>query len=678
MTSMKLLAAVTALSLFPAQPRAADESAAQSAAATSPAAAVSSPAAAAEPAAKPAEAIALPALPEGGDRFTKDGVVIDFWVEHGAKERPLREGEFASVKFRLLDATSGLPLRSATPGAWMDIGSAGPDGIARECKEKVSTYMRGLVGIRPLIDLNSYYLLVLNQDASISVIDPIVGMTGKTNLYATILLERPGADWIRGKDDKKLYVSMPRAHRVAIVDGEAFKVAKSVDAGKNPVRVALQRDGRYLWVGNDAPAAADSGVTVIDTETQKAVASVRTGRGHHEIAFSADDRLAFVTNRDEGTVTVIDAATHKKVKDVKTGPLPISIATSSLSGAVYVADGKSGKISVLDPATGEVRKSMAAKPGLGPIQFTQDGRYGFVVNPAEHAAFVIDASDDRIVHTIAAGGQPYQIAVTRAFAYLRLLDSERVTMVNLAHLGRGEKPIVQSFPAGARAPKLVPDLSIASSMTQSAADAGLFIASPGDNSTYFYMEGMNAPMGSFAGYGHAVRAVSIVDRSLKEESPGVYAASVRIPEAGKYDVAVIMSAPRVVHCFGMEAQPDEKARAALGSTAIEYVDAPPRVAPGDRTLRFRIVDPSSHEAKRGLADVRVVHFLAPGRARAEVAAKEVGDGLYEAKLSLATPGAYYVHVGIPSLGVKPGDLPYHTVVVAAGPLGNAARAAASK
>ena len=33
---------------------------------------------------------------------------------------------------------------------------------------------------------------------------------------------------------------------------------------------------------------------------------IPTGKGHHEIAFSGDDRHAFVSNRDDGTVSVIE------------------------------------------------------------------------------------------------------------------------------------------------------------------------------------------------------------------------------------------------------------------------------------------------------------------------------------------------------------------------------------
>ena len=45
---------------------------------------------------------------------------------------------------------------------------------------------------------------------------------------------------------------------------------------------------------------------MIDTSTLKVAAQLKTGAGHHEIAFTEDDRFAFVTNKQDGTLSVID------------------------------------------------------------------------------------------------------------------------------------------------------------------------------------------------------------------------------------------------------------------------------------------------------------------------------------------------------------------------------------
>jgi DNA-binding beta-propeller fold protein YncE len=114
-----------------------------------------------------------------------------------------------------------------------------------------------------------------------------MGVSGITQLYAMIMLDEPGEDWARSADDKRLFVTMPAAGKVAVVDLESFEVIDSVEAGARPVRVVVQPDGRYLWVGNDSDKQGESGVTVIDLRTLAVAARIATGPGHHEIAFSS-------------------------------------------------------------------------------------------------------------------------------------------------------------------------------------------------------------------------------------------------------------------------------------------------------------------------------------------------------------------------------------------------------
>ena len=58
--------------------------------------------------------------------------------------------------------------------------------------------------------------------------------------------------------------------------------------------------------------------------------------------------------------------------------------------------------------------------------------------------------------------------------------------------------------------------------------------------------------------------------------------------------------------------------------------------------------------------------LAPGGRRTQVAAGHTGDGIYEAKLSLAKPGAYYVYVASASAKINFGDLNFMTLMATAG------------
>lgn len=592
-------------------------------------------------------------------RLVRDGIAIAFEAQPVGVDG-LVEGALADIRFRLTDATTGQPFTGQTPGAWLDLAQvAGSDRQPMSCKAKISLFLKGTPGMRPMLDLNSYYLLVLNKDPSLSVIDPQTSVGGITSTLTSILLERAPMDWVASADAKRLFVSMPDAGKVAVIDVESFAVIGNVAAGRDPVRVALQPDGRYLWVGNNVRSEADSGVTVIDTQSLKPVLSAATGKGHHEIAFSADSRYAFVSSRDAGTVTVFDVATLTKLEEIHSGPHPLALAFSPLANAVYVVDGQLGTISVIDARSLKTRKTIQAKRGSGPLRFTPDGRYGFVLNTLEDSTTVIDAGSDEIVHTLEVSAEPWQITFTRAFAYIRGLASPKVTMVDLASLGKDRKPGVLSFDAGPAAPKLAGDLPLAQSIAAARDDAAVFVVNPVDNTTYFYMEGMNAPMSGYLNRGHTARAATVIDRSLRELEPGVFGARVKLPAAGRFDVAFLLNQPQITHCFSAEVQVNPELQQALATPRVEFLlDSPSASIGSEVAARFRVVQGSANQPKTGVQDLRVRYFLAPGSRAQEVAAREVGEGVYEATVALKEAGAYYLHVGSASLGLEFGDQPY--------------------
>ncbi|HEX6362853.1 MAG TPA: cytochrome D1 domain-containing protein [Albitalea sp.] len=600
---------------------------------------------------------------EAVQRHAKDGVIMEFSAapSEGTAGRALMEGELAELRFKIRDEASGQPLTGSVPGAWLDIGQViqgQPGAETKSCKEKVALYLRGIVGIRPMMDLNSYYVVVLNRDPSISIVDPNVSLANATSTLARIILPRSGADWAKSPDGKRLYVSMPQAGQVAVIDTDTFKLLASVDAGRSPTRVLVQPDGKYLWVGNDARVKDGSGVTVIDTETLRPVKHLATGVGHHEIAVSDDNRVVFVTNRDSGTVSLVDVRKLELTRQVKVGAMPLSVAYSSLAKVAYVADGKDGVVTVLGGSDFAPLKRIALKQGLGPLRFTPDGRHAMVVNTSEDLVHVLDVSGNELVHDIPVKGQPFQLAFTRAFAYVRSLASERVTMINLLSLDRGAKPIVQSFATGSVPPKAAGELPLADSMAAANVDAAVLVVNPADNTTYYYMEGMNAPASNYQSYGAAARAVTVVDRSLKETEPGVYTSKVRIPVAGRYDVALMVNSPRIIECFSMEAKENPTLAVDKQRIVAEFLVASREVPLGAKVpVRVKL---SSVDGKpqAGLKDVSLLSYLVPGQRREEALAREVEPGVYEATVLIHERGAYSIHVASKTLKKQYHDLAF--------------------
>jgi hypothetical protein len=235
-------------------------------------------------------------------------------------------------------------------------------------------------------------------------------------------------------------------------------------------------------------------------------------------------------------------------------------------------------------------------------------------------------------------------------------------MINLSSLGQGKEPFVQSFPAGSYAPKMGGDLPIADTVVAGLGEAAAFVVSPADNTTYFYMEGMNAPMSSYPSRGKYARAVTVVDRSLREIEPGVFAGRFRMPVAGHFDVAMSLDQPPLVHCFSTDAKPSPALEAERKTVAVEFLPQGRVFKPKDDVkIRFRIIE-GTGAPKVGLKDVLVRYFLVPASAPSDVVAKEVAEGIYEAPIVMPQVGAYYIYVSVPSLKLGYNDSAFFSLM----------------
>src|SRR5205085_895927 len=85
--------------------------------------------------------------------------------------------------------------------AWIDLRTTSQTPDARACREKIQSFLQANYATRPDIDLNTYFILALNHEANISVIDPLSGF-GSSKLYTLVALKSPGADWVMSNDQK--------------------------------------------------------------------------------------------------------------------------------------------------------------------------------------------------------------------------------------------------------------------------------------------------------------------------------------------------------------------------------------------------------------------------------------------------------------------------------------------
>jgi cytochrome oxidase Cu insertion factor (SCO1/SenC/PrrC family)/DNA-binding beta-propeller fold protein YncE len=632
-------------------------------------------------------------------RAVEKGIALALEVEPLGGE-VLREGEHARVRLTITDSQTGSPISGAYPGGWIDRlpqqGDLETRAGGASCKEKVEAFLGGSILSRPEVDLNVYYVVSLNEDNTLSVVDPLFGY-GSSKLLAMVFLESVGEDWALGPGAGRIFVSMPEASKVAVVDTESWKVIANLPTGPHPRRVALQPDGAYLWVAYDG-GGEGGGVTVIDTRQLAVAGDLRTGRGAHDLAFSDDSRFAFVTNEADGTVSVLDVARLAEVRRMAVGPRPVSVAWSKLSRAAYVVAAGDGSVTVVDPTAERPRARAQADPGSGAIRFAPGGRLGFIVNTGKNEVHVLDAASNQVVQTADVEDEPDQVTFSGELAYVRHKGSDTMLMIPWKQVGeRGRQIPAVDFTGGQTPPGRMAVPTPADGVVEVPGDAAVLVANYGDQAIYFYKEGMAAPMGSFKNYGKSPRALLVVDRTLRETKPGVYETTAKLSGDGGYDVALFLDSPRLIQCFPIRVAADPRLAAARRPKLLVTGEGnPQRIRVGEEVaVRFRIDLPREAREARdpadpkmaaaadgtpltGLQDVQVLTFRPPGAWQIRQWAKEVGGGRYEVRFTPPEAGLYYVFVEVASRGLVYQQSPYLLLTAEGAEAGAAEPAAPSQ
>jgi YVTN family beta-propeller protein len=591
-----------------------------------------------------------PAQNEPG-KVVQQGISVEFDQQSIAGQGParsaddVRSGDDVRFRFRISDTAGGNPLQGLKPAAWLDLRRPGQPSDANTCAKKVASFLDDNLLHAPSLDLNSWYVLAMNEDSSISVVNPRFGFGG-SQLLTMVFLDSPAEDWGLTDDQKTLFVSMPKSGRVAVVDATTWKIAARLDLPSRPGRLALQPDEKYLWVSHA------TGFMAFDRQTLKPAARFVTGAGPHELAFSSDGRFVFVTNRDVGTVSVVDTAEARLIANLPTGGHPASVAYSESSRTAYVANEGEGGIIAVSPR-GTIVARIAAGPGIRQLRSAPGGRFLFAVSPEKETLYIIDASSNRLVQSGVIHGGPDQVTFTSTLAYVRRRSDATVLMVPLNSIGTQDAPLPLVDFTGGTLPFSRGSLPTpADSIVPVPGANAVLVANPADRAVYYYQEGMAAPMGQFQNYSHEPRAVMVVDRGLAEGPRGVYQTIGRVPQAGVYDVVFFNDSPRVIHCFQLEAGSAAGEPARPTPVVLRSVDKQALYAGELARLRFQVLDGRTQEPVARLHDLRALVFMQPGVWQVRPAVTEGAPGIYEVAFTPPSSGVYQAYFEAISLGLK--------------------------
>jgi YVTN family beta-propeller protein len=182
-------------------------------------------------------------------------------------------------------------------------------------------------------------------------------------------------DWIMGTgqdgthmvvttpDHSKLYTANIASGTVTMIRLAPVQGADSITqipVGKGSEAIDMSPDGKEVWIAH----RSDSGMSVIDTATDKIKATFQTAKSPFRVKFTPEGTRVLVSDPMSGEVVVYDASSHQEIKRIKVGGAPVGILIQPDGKRAYIAETQANKLAVVDMSTLEV--TTVIDPGREP------------------------------------------------------------------------------------------------------------------------------------------------------------------------------------------------------------------------------------------------------------------------------------------------------------------------
>lgn len=205
---------------------------------------------------------------------------------------------------------------------------------------------------------------------------------------------------------ERVYVSNEDERTVSVIDPERGEVVATIEVGKRPRGMKLNRSGSRLYVAVSGlpkcpPTTPDEeceklgrdlkadGVAEVDTAARKLIRVLKAGSDPEQFDLSADGKRLFVANEDEATTTVVEIESGKVIARIPVGVEPEGVVVSPNGRWVLVTNESDNSISVID--TGALKVVNTIKVGQRPrdLAFTPDSRRAYVSGEFDASLYLI-------------------------------------------------------------------------------------------------------------------------------------------------------------------------------------------------------------------------------------------------------------------------------------------------
>lgn len=200
--------------------------------------------------------------------------------------------------------------------------------------------------------------------------------------------------------DGLIYITCENSAEVAVVDRETNRVVATIKSGSNNChRLIIAADGLRLYTENEE----DATISVIDPVERKLLGKIKTPRPLAGIAISADDRTIVAVDDVEPALFLIDTQNWRVREEVPLQDVPKAAQIARYApdwSLLAVTSLNSNTVSLIDPS---FREQAVIAVGSQPMDMAFRGGELFVACQGDGSIHVVDIPNRKHKHSFAAG-----------------------------------------------------------------------------------------------------------------------------------------------------------------------------------------------------------------------------------------------------------------------------------
>jgi DNA-binding beta-propeller fold protein YncE len=212
-----------------------------------------------------------------------------------------------------------------------------------------------------------------------------------------------------------LVVTNKTPSTVTLVDVASGRALATLPTGTGPHEVVLSRDGRTAVVSDYGGRPAGSTLTVVDVPAARVVRTIALGeyRAPHGLVFLPGDSLVAVTSEATGNVVLVhvgEGAVRRAVPTQAAGSHMVAVGADGV--AAFTGNIGSHSVSRLDLRAGTFVRSWPVPNAPEAIGVTPDGREVWVGSNALHRVSVLDVATGTVTTAADSVDWPYRVLFT--------------------------------------------------------------------------------------------------------------------------------------------------------------------------------------------------------------------------------------------------------------------------